>query len=72
MAKLKPLLTPQLQKYQLEWEDVQPALELVDSVEELRAAVNEPEAFVKQLMEEAVGPVAIRFAKEAQMYSEYK
>jgi hypothetical protein len=39
----------------LAWADVLPALELVDSVDEIQAAVDDPDSFVQRLME-AAGP----------------
>ena len=59
IAKLKPLLMPHLSKLSLEWTDVALALELVDSVDELRAAMQAPEAFITRVMD-SVGPVAKR------------
>ena len=38
LARLKPVLEPKLPK-PLTWADVEPAIEMIDSVEELRAAV---------------------------------
>ena len=35
-------------------------MELVDSIEEVRAALKDPDAFLKRLMEEAVGPAAVK------------
>ena len=46
----------------LTWADVQPAIELIDSIEELQAAIKAPEAFLKALIEQTIGPVAIRIA----------
>ena len=59
LAMLKPKVEPLANKMGLEWRDVLPALELVDSVEELHAAVAEPEAFLLRLGE-AMGPAAKR------------
>ena len=60
-AKLRPKLEPKLAKHELEWADVMPALELMDTVEELEAAIDDPEAFCRQLLS-AVGPVGKRIA----------
>ena len=51
--KVEPLIVP------LAWEDVLPALALIDSVEELKEAVAEPEAFLEKLAEAAT-PAAKR------------
>eukprot|EP01046_Picozoa_sp_COSAG06_P023440 COSAG06_NODE_1862_length_8199_cov_7.440741_2_plen_2345_part_00 len=59
--KLRPKLELALAKRHLAWQDIQPALELVDSAEELEAAVLDPEAFLSRL-ESEVGPVAQRLA----------
>ena len=45
---LKPKLEPHLRTQGLEWADV-PALETIDSVEELQEAIDDPVAFVKKL-----------------------
>ena len=60
-AKLRPKLEPKLAKHELEWADVMPALELMDTVEELEAAIDDPEAFCRRLLS-AVGPVGKRIA----------
>ena len=54
VAKLRPMLEPRLPS-PLTWEDVKPALCLVDSVQELRDAAKDPEAFLAKLLEEAAG-----------------
>jgi hypothetical protein len=59
LSKLKPLLEPYLQQQSLTWVDVQPALELVDSLAELEAASSNPEAFFKKLLKGG-GPAARR------------
>ena len=46
----------------LTWEDILPALEMIDSVEELEAAVRNPEAFVKRLFTAAVAPALLKAA----------
>jgi hypothetical protein len=43
VAKLRPTLEPRLLDEGLQWDDVVPALELV-SIDELQAAVSDPEA----------------------------
>jgi hypothetical protein len=60
LAKLRPELEPIFQRRGLAWADALSVIELVDSVEELRAAVDDPEAFLAQLVD-AGGPAAIRF-----------
>ena len=61
LAKLRPTLEPHIAKQGLAWADVMPALELMDSAQELEAAIDDPEAFLKQLLA-AVGPVAKQLA----------
>jgi chemotaxis protein histidine kinase CheA len=58
---LKPKFEPQLHEQGLEWADVVPALETIDSVEELKDAVAEPEAVLKRLAEASV-PLAKKLA----------
>ena len=55
LAKLRPTLEPHIAKQGLAWADVMPALELMDSAQELEAAIDDPEAFCQQLLS-AVGP----------------
>ena len=55
IAKLGPKLAPWLAKHGLALQDVLPVLELVDSVEELAAALAEPEAFLVRLAISCVG-----------------
>ena len=43
------------------WEDALPALELIDTLEEVQAAIADPEAFLTNLAS-ASAPVAIRLA----------
>jgi hypothetical protein len=54
IMRLKPELEPQLRKTGLEWADVVPALETIDSVEELKDAMAEPAAFLARLAEASV------------------
>eukprot|EP01051_Picozoa_sp_SAG22_P010826 SAG22_NODE_996_length_6115_cov_59.761303_1_plen_1780_part_01 len=61
LARLRPALEPLLSKQGLTWEAALPALQLLDSVEEISAAVEAPEKFLQKLMV-AAGPVAIRLA----------
>ena len=49
IMRLKPKLEPLLRKQGLEWADVVPVLESIDSVEELKAAVADPGAFAERL-----------------------
>jgi hypothetical protein len=46
---LKPLLTPTLTKRGLEWADVQPVLEEVDSTAELKDAIQDPLGFLDHI-----------------------
>ena len=48
IAKLRPKLEPALTKQGLAWADVALALDAVDSPQELRAAVQDPSAFLEQ------------------------
>jgi predicted protein tyrosine phosphatase len=50
IMRLKPELEPQLRKTRLEWADVVPVLEAVDSIEELKDAMVEPQAFLARLV----------------------
>ena len=65
IARLKHVIEPVLPK-PLTIADVLPAIELIDSIEELRAAVEAPDEFLEKLMKEAVGPAAIKVAIAAQ------
>ena len=62
VAKARPVLEPKLQPLNMKWDDVKPAIELIDSVEELKDAMNDPEAFLEHFLYEAAGPIAVRFA----------
>ena len=55
IAKLGPKLAPWLAKHGLALQDVLPVLELVDSMEELAAALADPEAFLARLAISCVG-----------------
>jgi hypothetical protein len=48
--KMKPQLEPMLKKRGLDWADVHPVLAEIDSMEELREAAANPEAFFSKLM----------------------
>merc|ERR1719487_2827344 len=61
LAMLKPLAEPWLKKHGLTWEDILPLLEMVDSVDELRQAAANPEAFLNELASKG-GPVAKKMA----------
>ena len=65
LKRLKPKIIQALKRLKppyhgLTWNDVEPALLMVDSVSELKAAMSDPEGFLVQLLAEAVGPVAVR------------
>ena len=47
---------------QLRWEDVWPALEMIDSVEELEDAVRNPQQFMVRLFARALAPMLLRAA----------
>ena len=61
VAKLRPRLKPLLIPHGLGWKDTLPALGLVEQLNELEAALEDPEAFLRKLLESA-GPVTLRFA----------
>jgi hypothetical protein len=46
---LRPVLEPTLTKHGLTWEDVLPVLETIDCIDELKAAIKEPVAFLEQI-----------------------
>ena len=46
---LRPLAEPYLESKGLEWEDVVPALEAIDSNDELQDAIDDPEGFFANL-----------------------
>jgi hypothetical protein len=48
---LQPVLEPAIAKHGFTWEDVLPVLETVDSIDELKAAVKEPVAFLERIAE---------------------
>ena len=54
---IKSKLKPHLRKQALEWADVVPALEEIESIEELKAVVDDPVAFLARLAA-ASGPAA--------------
>merc|ERR1719460_1637242 len=55
MMKLRPKLEPHLKKQGLTFEDVIPALEQVDTIEELQAALANPSEFLENLAK-STGP----------------
>ena len=59
---LRPFIEPQLKLMDLRWDDVSPALELIDTIEELNEAKDHPREFLNHLIEKAIGPAAVRFA----------
>lgn len=59
LAKLRPVLEPPAEKLGLIWSDVLAVLQLVDSVEELQAAMNDPQGFFERLAS-SLGPAATR------------
>ena len=61
MKKLRPRLEPLVVEKGLAWDDVVPALELIDTVEEIEAAASDPAAFLSKLTSTA-GPVALKLA----------
>merc|ERR1719460_2324924 len=61
MMKLRPKLEPHLKKQGLTFEDAIPALEQVDTIEELQAALANPSEFLENLAK-SIGPAAKKFA----------
>ena len=61
IGKLRPMLEPLIARQHLQWEDILPALQLVDSMEELQAALSDPEGFLQRLMS-TMGPAAMAAA----------
>jgi len=61
IVQLKPKLAPLIEKYDLQWDDLVPVLELMDTVEELRAALAHPAQFLVNLGE-AGSPAARQLA----------
>ena len=59
IAKLRPHVEPRLSQKGLQWSDVQPMLASVDSQEELRKALDNPETFLKDLLAGAGGSVEL-------------
>merc|ERR1719230_1605801 len=59
IAKLRPKLEPHLLHRDMKWEDALPALELLNNMEEITAAIDDPEGFIERAMR-AAGPVAIK------------
>jgi hypothetical protein len=47
---LRPVFEPRLKKHGLEWTDVVPVLEEVDSIDELKEAVADPSGFLERLL----------------------
>ena len=62
IARARPVLEPHLLKQQLAWADVVPALDAVDTHEELQAAVSNPATFLSQLLTDVAGPAARKMA----------
>ena len=58
---LRPALEPVLRSRNLEWGDVLPALEKLDSIDELEAAVSEPEELLSSMVSSS-GPVGKQMA----------
>ena len=58
IAQLRPPVEPVLHDQGLQWSDVQPLLESVDSQKELQQALKDPASFLKKLLAGAGGQVA--------------
>eukprot|EP01043_Picozoa_sp_COSAG02_P069319 COSAG02_NODE_11827_length_1646_cov_4.280543_1_plen_331_part_10 len=61
LAKLRSKLKPKLVERDLTWEDVLPAIEMLADMERLKQALNDPGAFMSELLS-AVGPVGKKLA----------
>ena len=62
IASLRPALEPKLAPHGFKWSDVMPVLEAFDTLEELQAAVAEPDSFIQALLTSASGPAAKKMA----------
>lgn len=62
IQRLQPVLEPMLKAKQLVWADVLPALEMIDTLDELEEACDDPKAFLAKLASESVGPIAKKMA----------
>lgn len=60
LGQARHVLEPQLHERGLTWEDAKPAIEMIDSVEELRRAAEDPAAFLTNLASLA-RPIAMRW-----------
>jgi hypothetical protein len=61
IAKMRPKIEPVIKSKGLTWEDVLPALDLINTAEEVIEGAKDPEAFFQKLLS-ATSPVAIRLA----------
>jgi hypothetical protein len=61
---LKPPLEPHLAKHGLEWADVVPVLEEVDSIDELKAAMDFPVVFLQRIVEAGDETLGITVSSE--------
>eukprot|EP01047_Picozoa_sp_COSAG01_P025821 COSAG01_NODE_1644_length_9640_cov_6.926213_2_plen_2326_part_00 len=61
LAKLRPKLTPHLERLDLSWNAVEPALQLVTSTTELKKALRNPQKFLHKLSNAAM-PAARKLA----------
>ena len=59
---LRPRIEPHLWLMKISWDDVSPALELIDTIEELNEAEKFPAEFLSHLKKQAIGCAAVRFA----------
>jgi hypothetical protein len=59
IGKLRPKLEPLVARRQRTWADVLPALNTVDSLEELEAALEDPEKFLHTLLDSVTAHVAV-------------
>eukprot|EP01050_Picozoa_sp_SAG11_P010579 SAG11_NODE_1067_length_5980_cov_2.560109_1_plen_426_part_00 len=57
-ALFRPKIESVLVRWGITWDDALPALQLIDTVEEIQEAIENPDQFLKKLLK-AMGPVAI-------------
>ena len=55
---VKKKIAPALDSLGLKWVDVEPALAILDDIEELKNAITDPNTFMEKLWKESQGPAA--------------
>eukprot|EP01051_Picozoa_sp_SAG22_P012009 SAG22_NODE_1210_length_5162_cov_5.959905_2_plen_1558_part_00 len=59
IAQLRPQIESTLKRYSMKWDDILPALELISTLEQVQAAIDDPEKWLADLASESP-PIAIR------------